>query len=272
MNTVMLGAILLLGTGAGDAVAAKPPALPRTSLDDEPPRLVSAFFGLDHALPRKAFRLCRQAPGMDGIPVTFSRRVLGGPHLDPKAFTVVTRSGARRQPLCATTAPAHAAGKNHTVLLVGELGREPDDPPMTVEVSGDLPLEHGANARGLSAPVIPLADGPTLVLALGYRAGEFPPCPAPARARQVVVAIWAGGIKPRPGADQAAHLGGYRVATNEGEVRPFALGNLHSNDNYVCLFLATEAPAERVDFDAGIVVDPRGDVNPGTSVAVSRGR
>lgn len=241
----------------------------KTSLDNETPRLVSAFFGLDDALPKFAAQFTAEAPGKDGMPVTFSRRVMGGPSVNPKAFTVKTRSGALLQPIFATTAPASDLGKGHTVLLIGDLGSGQDDPPVSVEVTGDLPLEGGANAKGLSVPVTPLADGPTLVLALGFKAGDFP-ADTPAGARQVVVAIWAGGVKPKPGADDTAHLAGYRVATSQGEVRPFALGGLRDGDNYVFLFLDTDAPAERVIFDAGILVDPRSDVNPETSVAVSQ--
>ena len=273
--TLLLLSVMLAAASpdvpAGTLTRSNPNQIPRTELDDRPAQLVSAFFGLDHALPWKALRLCRQAPGLDGIPVTFSRRLVGGPHLDPNVFTVKTRSGAQHHPVCATTAPAHSAGKRHTVLLIGDLGSEPDDPPETVEVSGDLPLEHGANAKGLSAPVIPLAAGPTLVLAMSYRAQDFP-CAAPARARQVVVVVWAGGVKPRPGTDEVAHLEGYRVATDHGDVKPIALGNLGHNDNYVCLFLSDEIPARRVDFAAGILVDPRGDLNPKTSVAVAQSR
>ena len=66
----------------------------RTSLDDQPPRMVSAFFGLDNDLPR---RRLRSMPGLDGMPVTFSRRVEGP--IETAAFTVVTRSGARHQPV-----------------------------------------------------------------------------------------------------------------------------------------------------------------------------
>jgi hypothetical protein len=245
--------------------------IPKTNLDYEPPRLVSAFFGLDDALPKIAAQFTPEAPGKDGMPITFSRRVMGGPSVNPKAFTVKTRSGALRQPIYATTAPASALGKGHTVLLIGDLGSASADPPISVEVTGDLPLEYGANGKGLWAPVIPLADGPTLVLAMGFKPGNFP-CDTPAGARQVVVAVWAGGVKPKPGADQTAHLKGYRVATSQGEVQPFALGGLDDNDNYVFLFLATDAPAQRVTFAPGIVVDPRGDVNPQTSVAVSQAR
>jgi hypothetical protein len=278
MNHNLIKSILCVGAvaaGVGYAYTANSagpaPEIPMTALDQAPPRLLSAFFGLDDGLPAVAAQFYAQAPGKDGMPVTFSRRVLGGPSVDPKAFTVRTRSGALLQPIHATLAPASAPGKGHTVLLIGDLGGEPDDPPISVEVTGELPLEHGANAKGLSAVVTPLADGPTLVLALGYKAGDFP-CEHPAGTRQVVVAVWAGGVKPRPGADEAAHLEGYRVITAQGEVRPTALGSLNDNDNYVCLFLATDAPAERVDFAADILVDPRGDVNPATSVDVARAR
>lgn len=264
-------AIAAVGCAHATNMAATTSTIPKTSLDDEAPRMVSAFFGLDDALPPIASAFYAEAPGKDGMPVTFSRRVMGGPSVDPKAFTVRTRSGALRQPIHATLSPASALGKGHTVLLIGDIGSDPGDPPVSVEVTGDLPLEYGGNAKGLSASVTPLADGPTLVLALGYKAGDFP-CDTPAGTRQVVVAIWAGGVKPKPGADDKSHLQGYRVATSQGEVQPFALGGLQDNDNYVYLFLATDAPAERVTFAPGIVVDPRGDVNPETSVSVSQAR
>jgi hypothetical protein len=269
MRTVLLTVGALLAALSCNSATTQ--TIPKTNLDYEPPRMVSAFFGLDHALPEAAARLFPEAPGKDGIPVTFSRRVVGGPSVDPKAFTVKTKSGALLHPIFATTAPTNAPGKNHTVLLIGDLGSHPADPPITVEVTGDLPLEYGANAKGLSAPVIPLLAGPTLVLALGYKPGAFP-CATPAGTRQVVVAIWAGGVKPKPGANDTTHLKGYRVNTSQGEVQPFALGGLHENDNYVYLFLATDVPAERVTFAPDILVDPRGDVNPETFVAVSQAR
>jgi hypothetical protein len=68
----------------------------KTSLDDHPPRTVSAFFGLDNALSLRAARLWPSALGKDGIPMTFSRRV--EEPIEPAAFTVITRSGVRLQP------------------------------------------------------------------------------------------------------------------------------------------------------------------------------
>lgn len=242
---------------------------PQTVLDSEPPRMLSAFFGLDHALPPESRALCLSAPGTDGMPVTFTRRVAGSIH--PSVFTVRTRSGRVLHPTCATTKPADAIAERHTVLLIGELGSEPDDPPVAVEVTGSLKLDGGADARGLSGPVTPLADGPTLQLALGAAPSSLA-SDCPADTRQIVVVVWAGGVHPRPGADQAAHRSGYSVDTAAGEVQPIALGDLSDRDNYVHLCLATATPATRVRFRAGILADPRGDLNPDTSVAVSAPR
>jgi hypothetical protein len=245
------------------------PLPPKTTLNEQPPRLVSAFFGLDHAMPRISRLLCSEGPGKDGMPLTFSRRVVG--RFEPSAFTVRTRSGALRHPACATTKPANAPAKDHTVLLVGELGSEPADPPVWVEVTGSLPLEGGVDGKGLSGPVIPLAAGPTLALALGYRAGAIA-SDCPPRSRQIVVAVWAGGVKPGPGADYEAHRAGYTITVGSGAVTPFALGDLNDRDNYVHLCLDTDEPAQRVSFRAGVLVDPRGDVNPDTAVEVNQQR
>ncbi len=242
----------------------------RTTLDEAPPRLVSAFFGLDDALPEGARGLCWSAPGKDGLPVTFSRRVAGA--VAPESFTVWTRSGVAKHPTCATTRPADERAERHTVLLIGELGSEPGDPPMRVEVTGPLALEGGADALGLSVNVTPLADGPTLVLALGLPVGSLETdCPAP-RTKQVVLVVWAGGVRPGPGKTAADHLAGYEVDTAGGVVRPFALGDLDDRDNDVHLCLETNSAPVRVRFSAGVVVDPRGDLNPATVVEVSPSR
>lgn len=239
---------------------ARPP--PRTTLDDEAPRLVNAFFGLDDALPMRAAGLCLAAPGKDGMPVTFTRRVVGVP--EPTSFTVTTRAGAKKTPVCATLSPANAPGKRHTVLLIGELGGV-DDPPETVTVTGPLALEGGLSATGLASAVTPLEAGPTLVLAMGA-APRNSDCPA--TSKQVVVVVWAGGVTPRgPG-----HRKAYRVTTAEGDVTPFALGDQDDSDNYEHLCLDVASPALRVSCSAGVLADPRGDLNPETSVDISAAR
>jgi hypothetical protein len=230
--------------------------------------LVNAFFGLDDALPSRAAVLCLAAPGKDGMPVTFSRRVVGD--VDPDAFTVTTRSGARKKPLCATTSPANARSKRHTVLLIGDLGSEAD-PPTTATVTGDLMLDGEVNARGLSAPVTPLADGPTLVLAMQAKPGTLD-SDCPSSTKQIVVVVWAGGVTPRAGAKAAAHRDAYKVITAEGEAVPFALGDLGDSDNYEHLCLDVASPALAVSCKAGVLVDPRGDANPPTSVEVKEER
>lgn len=246
------------------ALALHPKWIPdKASLDDEPPRMVSAFFGLDNELPR---RRPRSTPGRDGMPVTFSRRV--EEPIEPAAFTIVTRSGARHQPAVATTRPANDAAKRHTVLLIGELGDEPDDPPVKVEVTGHLTLAGGADAHGLSVAVTPLADGPSLVLAYvanpGKIAGKHPP-----GTKQIIVVVWAGGVRPMPGVKHENHRRGYSVATKDGDVVPIDVGDLGDRDNYEHLYLDTEAKPLRVTMKSGILMDPRDDPNPATSVEVA---
>lgn len=226
--------------------------------------LLNAFFGLDDSLPVAAAGLCLGAPGKDGMPVTFSQRLSAAP--TPRVFAITTRSGATKTPLCATTAPANERSENHTVLLIGELGSV-SDPPVTVTIVGELTFESGSSAKGSSVAVTPLDDGPTLVLAVSYRPGALD-TDCPASTRQVVVVVWAGGVKPVT--DQTAHRLAYDVVTGAGRVTPVALGDLDDQDNYVHLCLDTEVPAERVEVRAGVLVDPRNDANPSTAVTVSR--
>jgi len=247
--------------------ASSPP--PATALDTEMARMVSAFFVVDNGLPKEAKSLCDEAPGKDGMLVTFSRRVIA--KVDPEALTVRLRSGALAHPVCATTKPADEPTKDHTILLVGELGSAATDPPVSVEVTGHIALAGGADGKGLSTLVTPLPEGPTLVLAFAAAPGTIK-SDCPGSAKQIIVAIWAGGVGPPSGADQTAHLRGYRVRTATRELKPFALGDLGDRDNYVHLCLDTDDPAKRVDFNAGILADPNGDLNPETFVLVSARR
>jgi len=112
---------------------------------------------------------------------------------------------------------------------------------------------------------------PRLVRALAFKPGTIRSDCRP-ETRQIVVAVWSGGVKPKPGGEKDSHLAGYRVVTNQGPVRPFALGDLDDRDNSVHLCLATDAPALRVTFAPDLLVDSRGDANPETSVEVSRAR
>ena len=213
------------------ACSSKP--APRTSLDAEPARMVSAFFGLDNALPQIARLICFSAPGQDGMPVTFSRRVIGD--ISPKSFSIKTQKGVIHHPICATLKPANASAKRHTVLLIGEFGHAAEDPPESLEITGDLMLEGRANARGLSQKVTPLSEGPTLALALLFEAGVID-SDCPPATRRIVSVVWTGGVKPGPGFDATHHLTGYRLKTKSGAL---ALGlGRHRRPRQLCASLS----------------------------------
>jgi len=247
-------------------------------------RLVSAYFGLDHALPFSANALCRGAAGKDGMPVVLSSTI-DSRTLEKEDFRVVTRSGTERTPLCVTLAPAVGPGELRTVLLVGELGSA-GDPPVTVRIVGDILSDRATgdvvNFRGAEARVTPLDEGPTLVWAEdvpkdqwvsgGRNAGTA----CPAQTVQIVRAVWAGGVR-LPNGDEAgdAERALYRVTMRHSdgitsEVVPFALADLDDNDNNHSLCLDVVGTPLSVSFPAGHLVDPRGDLNPSTEVAVAR--
>jgi hypothetical protein len=246
--------------------------------------LVSAFFGLDNALPGRAALLCPGASGRDGVPVVFSH-TLAQETLGKDDFVVITKAGARRTPDCVTLAPAVGAGELRTVLLVGELGSA-DDPPATVRIVSDI-LSDGATGgtvsfRGAEAGVIPLDRGPTLVWAEDVPRSEWTQhgrnggSECPAGTEQIVRATWAGGVR-LPSGNEVGDIERqrYRVTVarpddTRVDVVPFALADLNDNDNNHSLCLDVKGTAIAVEFPAGHLVDPNKDVNPDTRVAVSR--
>ncbi|MAI86610.1 MAG: hypothetical protein CMF99_05545, partial [Candidatus Marinimicrobia bacterium] len=97
--------------------------------------LVSAFFGLDNALPSL---LCNQLGILlDGMPVNFIFP-LDSSSLSSTDFEVVDSFGNIHIPMCAVLAPANENGENRTVLLLGEFGTAVTNPPVEVRVVGDL--------------------------------------------------------------------------------------------------------------------------------------
>lgn len=262
-NIFSLTKHLFTGVTALTLAACTPsPPPPKTALDDQPARMVSAFFGLDNALQVLRYK------GADGMPVTFSKRIADPGSLEPEAFTITTRSGARLQPLRVTTRPASEASKRHTVLMIGEFGNEPEDPPVAVEVTGHLILAGGDNAQGLSANVTPLKDGPSLVLAYAVNPKDLPGDVLP-ETKQIVVAVWNGGVTPMEGVTDEDHRRGYSVETADGTVvQPIAIDDI-GGDNYEYLYLNTDTTALSVSMKSGLLMDPRSDANPATSVGVA---
>lgn len=251
------------------------------------PEILSAFFGLDNGLPRRAENLVRGATGMDGMPVIFSREI-DLSTLQAGDFRVTQASGVTGFVHGVTLAPAAGEGELRTVLLVGEFGNEGEDPPVRVEIVGNIHTIDGRqNFLGAQVEVIPLADGPTIIFAevvppeqwhIGRRGNlrPFAGSGAPADGfKQAVRVVWAGGVKLENGkepGDNERSLYKITVAAPDGSMRdvsPMAIADLHDSDNNHLLFLDTEDRPVSVSFPAGILIDPNHDLNPETVVPVS---
>ena len=244
-------------------------------------QLRSAFFGLDNRLSERVERVCPGGSGQDGMPVVLSHTI-DPASLQPEDFRVVTRSRDERTPFCVSMYPAEDPGELRTVLLMGEFGDGLDDPPESVHVVGDLLTDGGlaSNYRGMQIQVIPLAAGPSLVLAETVHdmdpETETRGTSCPEGTRQVVRVVWSGGVR-LPNRDELSdverQLYQVTVQRDDGstdEISPFALGDLEDRDNNHLLCLDTEDPALSVSFPAGHLIDPNRDLNPATSVDVSR--
>lgn len=258
-------AMTLAACGGGDSDGEADPASPSAQILD-------VFFGLDDALPVNANLLCGGLPvaGMDGIPVTFSRRIAQD-NPDPSAFRITTQSGAMYTPLCATLRPALGASKRHTVLLIGALGSE-RDPPVRIGIVRSVPLQGGGDAMGLSSDrVTPLALGPELRIGYRYAPSELPNATCPSSTLQIVQITWAGGVTApgRGELGEAARMGMRVTLSNGVQVSPIALADLGDNDNYTHLCLDTQTPADMVTVEPGLAIDPRGDLNPRTSIRIT---
>ncbi|UZP73409.1 hypothetical protein E0F26_01065 [Candidatus Paraluminiphilus aquimaris] len=243
-------------------------------------RLLSAFFGLDNNLPFAANRLCWGASGEDGMPVVFSQ-TLDADTLQPEDFEVTSKSGEAHTPKCVTLRPAQDAGELRTVLLIGEFGDAPDNPPLSAKVVGEL-LSDGSptiNFKGTHVDVTPLAEGPSLVLAEPVPKKQWTQetnsTRCPQGVRQIIRVTWNGGVRrPDRGEAGEAERKLYRVEVQQSdgflvEVTPIALAELGDRDNNHFLCLDTGDPAVAVSFPEGRLVDPNGDLNPYTAVRVS---
>lgn len=250
------------------------------ALAENEPSLLSAFFGLNDSrqIAVRTALICQGISGSDGMPVIFSHEV-NPDTLDPEDFRVIRASGEIGTVGCVTLRPANDVGELRTALVVGNYGSA-EDPPASVEIVSDvLSLDGALNFAGTTASVIPLADGPTIILA-----EEVPPnywslggdgdCPR-ARLRSVVRVVWVGGIT-KPGGDEIdeTEMGRYRVSIRQADgtpidVTPMAVGDLNDNDNNHELCLDVEGEPLSVSFPAGFLTDPNDDLNPDTSISVS---
>ena len=92
---------------------------------------------------------------------------------------------------------------------------------------------------------------------------------------QVIRVTWAGGVT-KPGGDDVDDLErqAYRVTIADGEqgtaeLAPFAIADLNDGDNNHLLCLDQSVIAQRVEFPAGLLTDPREDLNPATRLDVN---
>jgi hypothetical protein len=141
------------------------PQFVSTGPQDESSELLSAFFGLDSEAPFTSnFFVCRGAAGQDGMPVVFSHE-LDLTTLQAGDFKVVRSDGIEGELTCVTPAPAFDSGEYRTMLLIGEFGSSSNQPER-VEITGNLlSSDNRINFKGKAIKVIPLEDGPSIVLA-----------------------------------------------------------------------------------------------------------
>lgn len=294
MLTCLVGWLLLAGCNPVSRPADRFPAdatQSDTTIADDTVRkqgnLLSAFFGLDNGLPRQSNQgICQGAGNADGMPVIFAQEVEGST-LQAGDFRVVTQSGTVGEIACVTLFPAVDMGELRTVLLVGEFGSASDDPPVTVEIVGNLlSLDGGINFKSAQITVTPLPPGPTLVMAelvppvqwqldkKGGPRGNGSGCPA--GTSQIVRVVWAGGVVKGNGAEaDDVEREAYKVTLlqqdgSQRQVAPFALADLDDGDNNHLLCLNQTGEPRSIDFPAGLLADPNGDRNPATSVAVGQ--
>ena len=249
--------------------------------------LVSAFYGLDDAVPFLAsYRICGVFFLQDGMPVIFPKEV-DLSTLDAGDFTITLESGEQLAPDCATPAPAEDLGEFRTMLLIGDFGSI-NNQPTSVEITGNIvSLDQTTNFIGSRVDVTPLEDGPSLVIAesvpddqwkIGKTATNLPfgggdGCPK--GTKQIIRAVWNGGItKPGGGEIGDNERLAYQITVEangaEEVVRPFAISDLGDGDNNHELCLDQVYDVMSIQFPAGLMTDPRDDLNPATSVALSR--
>lgn len=295
-HRLMLGAVAVLISGCAAAPGVTSRSLQDqtadmslpTEADGDTARLISAFFGLDNALPGRANLICRGAAGQDGMPVIFSTEI-DVDTLEAGDFEVTTRSGGQGRMRCASFMPATDAGELRTVLLVGEFGSAETDPPVRVRVAGNVhSLDGRLNFRGAEIDVTPLDPGPSIVLA--EQVLDFDQSASMSRARtrgtacpdegvvQAVRVVWAGGVTLPGGEEPGQELGPlYRVTVEAGdgsrrEVAPLSLADLGDGDNNHLLCLDTPDAPISVSFPSGILTDPNEDLNPDTSLEIEPAR
>ena len=247
-------------------------------IDKPQDAIVSAFFGLDNALPSL---LCNQ-PGslLDGMPVNF-KFPLDVSSLSETDFEVLDRLGNIRTPMCVSLGPANENGENRTVLLLGEFGTAVTNPPVEVRVVGDLftidtlsgesVCSAIINLNGITTTnVIPLADGPSLFFAQRID-GNLNECNS---GTQTIQVAWNGGITPYISGDAESDLFQYYIGYSDSygvliPHVPISIADINDNDNFHQLCFSTSDEIVKISMMANTVEDPNQDPNLYSEIDVS---
>jgi len=243
-------------------------------------KILTAFFGLDNGLTRRTRVMYRKAPGKDGMPLVFSHE-LDPNTLEGADFAVTTAKGDVINVEATSLLPANEEFELRTVLLIGEYGNHPDNPPVSVEVVGDLMARTGQNFKGKSIEVIPLEEGPVLSYAEYFTIDEEYPyiakgrgCDCPKEETKMVVkAVWSGGVRALNGDELGENeRDDFTITLVKGadtlKIKPFQLADLGDNENNIDLCLNQMGVPILLQVNENVAIDPNDDKNPQTQVGI----
>lgn len=245
--TTITTSVLLGGLAAAPAAHGAP---------QETGTLLSATFGVDEF---GGLGACSVGDPVDGLPVVFDRP-LDISSVDPEDFVVVTASGDRVTPGCATFFPSANRDERQTILTQGQYGA-PGASPVRVEIVGSIQsADRRVNYQGTSITVVPFEVGAVLVYAqrlpLARQLGRPDQCPrGTAQVIQLAFGSNAGNQWP------VNLLANFVVELEDGNfATPFAFADT-TVDNYLELCLNERSPGVHVDVDALTVPDASGQLN-----------
>jgi len=251
---------------------------------DRDAKVLSAFFGLDNALPKSSIGISRKAPGKDGMPVVFSHEIEPST-LDASDFKIKTSKGEFYSIDVVTLKPAIEAFELRTVLLIGDFGNAPDNEPVEVEIAGNLMARSGQNFKGHKVAVTPLEEGPLLTYAEHFEIDDSYPflkrgsgCDCPKKSISVVRTVWSGGVRAMNGEELGENeLNNFEVVLVRDKigkrkdtirVQPFKIADVGDNDNNIDLCINEKGTPILVEAKANTAIDPRDDPNDFTSVKI----
>ena len=243
-------------------------------------KLISAFFGLDNAMPQKSMGIWSKAPGKDGMPLVFSHEI-DPTTLNPDAFLITTQRGDKLNVAFATFKPAIEAFELRTILLIGEFGNTPNNEPKEVKIVGDLKTRDGQNLKGQKIEVTPLTNGPFISYAEYFMLDKEYPfrekgsgCDCPKTETEMVIrTVWAGGVRATNGKELGKkELTSFSITLIQNsdtiKVHPFHIADINDNDNNIDLCIKEKGIPILVEAKENIAIDPKGDKNFKTKIKV----